>query len=178
LGHEPEQEIEPLIPELIVNRVTPVTLPPGRLRVATKPYFTGSTPPSKTMGIVEVAVFAASIELRSAGCENHADLTQEQVGGHFCQNALIVRSPEFDGDVIALDISSVSEAPAEIRYDLLGGFERRSMEKPDHRNARLLRLRHHRPRRGAVKGRNKFAPSCAILKLQNWRVKSGESVGR
>jgi hypothetical protein len=97
--------------------------------VATKPYFTESTPPSKTLGIVEVAVFAASIEPRSAGCENHVDVTPEQVGGHFCQNALIVRPPEFDGHVLALDISGVSEAPAEIGYDLLGGFERRSIRE-------------------------------------------------
>jgi hypothetical protein len=48
-------------------------------------------------------------------------------------------------------------------------------EKPDHRNARLLRARHHRPRRCAERA----APSCssAILRLQNWRVKSGRVCG-
>ena len=40
--------------------VTPVTLPPGRLRLATRPSRTGSLPVVKTIGIVVVAAFAAS----------------------------------------------------------------------------------------------------------------------
>ena len=42
------------------NWVTPVTLPPGRLRLATRPSRTGSPPVSKTIGMVVVAAFAAS----------------------------------------------------------------------------------------------------------------------
>src|SRR5262249_53340300 len=41
------------------NRVTPVALPSGRLRLATRPISTGSPPGRKTVGIVEVAAFAA-----------------------------------------------------------------------------------------------------------------------
>jgi hypothetical protein len=37
----------------------PVTLPPGRLKLATRPCLTGSTPVAKTIGMVEVAAFAA-----------------------------------------------------------------------------------------------------------------------
>jgi hypothetical protein len=40
--------------------LTPVTLPPGRLKVLTSPSPTGSAPPIKRMGIVVVAAFAAS----------------------------------------------------------------------------------------------------------------------
>jgi hypothetical protein len=39
---------------------TPVTLPPGRLRLATRPARTGSTPAEKTTGIVVVAAFAVA----------------------------------------------------------------------------------------------------------------------
>jgi len=42
------------------NWVTPVTLPPGRLRLATKPSLTGSAAVSKIIGTVVVAAFAAS----------------------------------------------------------------------------------------------------------------------
>ena len=42
------------------NVVTPVRLPPGRLRLATRPTSTGSVPSMKTIGIVVVAAFAAS----------------------------------------------------------------------------------------------------------------------
>ena len=44
----------------LFNWVTPVTLPPGRLRLATSPILTGSEPASKTIGMVAVAAFAAS----------------------------------------------------------------------------------------------------------------------
>src|SRR5262249_27145171 len=40
--------------------LTPVRLPPGRFRLATSPDSTGSTPTLKTIGMVVVAVFAAS----------------------------------------------------------------------------------------------------------------------
>src|SRR5262245_57663712 len=40
--------------------VTPVTLPPGRLRLGTRPSATGSPPVTKTIGMVVVAAFAAS----------------------------------------------------------------------------------------------------------------------
>jgi len=39
---------------------TPVALPPGRPKLATKPDFTGSVPPVKTIGIDVVAALAAS----------------------------------------------------------------------------------------------------------------------
>ena len=44
----------------LARKVTPVTLPPGRLRLATRPIATGSLPPVKTIGIVAVADLAAS----------------------------------------------------------------------------------------------------------------------
>src|SRR5262249_53664027 len=46
----------------VVKRLTPVALPPGRLRLATKPILTGSPPTVNTIGIVEVAALAASAE--------------------------------------------------------------------------------------------------------------------
>jgi hypothetical protein len=42
------------------NECTPVTLPPGRLRLATRPSLTESPAVLKTIGIVRVSVFAAS----------------------------------------------------------------------------------------------------------------------
>src|SRR6516164_3323312 len=43
-----------------LNRLTPVTLPPGRLKLATRPSLTGSPPVAKRIGMVAVAAFAAS----------------------------------------------------------------------------------------------------------------------
>jgi hypothetical protein len=41
-------------------RLIPVALPPGRLRLATRPNATGSPPVAKTIGMVAVAALAAS----------------------------------------------------------------------------------------------------------------------
>jgi hypothetical protein len=47
-------------PVSTVKLLTPVILPPGRLRLAANPIWTGSPPVEKTIGMVEVAAFAAS----------------------------------------------------------------------------------------------------------------------
>jgi ABC transporter substrate binding protein len=47
--------------------VTPVTLPPGRLRLATSPILTGSAAVSKTIGMVLVAAVAASAAATAGG---------------------------------------------------------------------------------------------------------------
>src|SRR5215472_8584751 len=44
----------------MVKKLTPVALPPGRLRLATKPSLTGSSLTPNTIGIVVVAALAAS----------------------------------------------------------------------------------------------------------------------
>ena len=43
-----------------LRKLTPVALPPGRLKLATIPSFTGSAPVAKTIGIMEVIFFAAT----------------------------------------------------------------------------------------------------------------------
>ena len=60
------QEAQPLRPHNALKKATPVALPPGRLRLTTKPCLTGSLPIMKQMGIVDVAVFAASAAGRKA----------------------------------------------------------------------------------------------------------------
>ena len=59
-GDQLVQQLQSLRRYLIVQWVTPVMLPPGRLRLGTRPSWTGSPPVSKTIGMVVVAAFAAS----------------------------------------------------------------------------------------------------------------------
>jgi hypothetical protein len=47
-------------PRSAVMKLIPVTLPPGRLRLATRPSLTGSPPVAKTIGTVVVAALAPS----------------------------------------------------------------------------------------------------------------------
>src|ERR1700738_5605593 len=60
LGHQVMQEPEPLGHNFEAKILTPVALPPGRARLATRPSFTGSSPTPKTSGIVVVAALAAN----------------------------------------------------------------------------------------------------------------------
>ena len=48
-----------LAPSTFMKLLMPVTFPAGRLRLATKPTLTGSSPMTKTIGIVSVAALAA-----------------------------------------------------------------------------------------------------------------------
>ena len=52
------------------NTLIPVTLPPGRLKPATKPSWTGSGTAVNTIGIVEVAALAAGAEGDPPGRKN------------------------------------------------------------------------------------------------------------
>jgi transposase len=67
--------------------LTPVTLPTGRARLATRPNLIGSPPTMKTMGIVEVAAFAASGEGTLPTARNSApvaDPGKVRIGGERC----------------------------------------------------------------------------------------------
>jgi hypothetical protein len=59
-----------------VNRLTPVTLPPGRLRLTTRPDLTTSLPLVNTIGIVVVAAFVASATERN----NNRHPTMNKIG--------------------------------------------------------------------------------------------------
>ena len=54
-----------------------MTLPPGRLRLVTSPSRTGSPPDSKTIGMVEVAAFAASAQLNVVVAPKRLELLHE-----------------------------------------------------------------------------------------------------
>ena len=66
-------------PSSSFNEVTPVTLPPARFRLTTRPSLTGSPPVWKTIGIFEVAAFAASAEC-PPNSGDHGHLTMNQIG--------------------------------------------------------------------------------------------------
>ena len=91
----------------------PVRLPPGRARLATRPAPTGSPTPVKTIGIVEVAFFAASAEVGGDG-HDHVDLAADEVGGQ-CRQPIIValRPAVFDRQVLSLDVAALTQSLVE-----------------------------------------------------------------
>src|SRR5262249_21682491 len=58
-GYQLQQQLQPLRHQLGLFTPTPVRLPPGRLRLDTRPSATGSGPVMNRTGIVAVATFAA-----------------------------------------------------------------------------------------------------------------------
>ena len=88
----------------------PVRLPPGRPRLSTKPSSTGSAAAVKTIGIVDVAAFAANAGAAPPACNYHRHLS-------FCQFRrqhselleLIVRPAILNGDVLALRVAKLPQ---------------------------------------------------------------------
>jgi hypothetical protein len=75
----------------MLMKVTPVRLPPGRARLATRPNSTGSVPLLKTIGIVEVALLAASTE--GPPGRDYIDVTIDEVGGQSGQPIIAALRP-------------------------------------------------------------------------------------
>ena len=104
-------------PSSPVKKLTPVTLPPGRLRLATRPSLTGSPPVAKTIGTVVVAALAASAA--SGVADDHGHRPANQVGHQGRQPiGLIFRLAKFDRDVLALDEAGFLQALAECRHEI------------------------------------------------------------
>jgi hypothetical protein len=92
---------------------TPVTFPPGRLKLATKPSFTGSPPPpSNTIGISEVAALAAW-----AGIRLPVGAITSKPNKFSCQGCqpivLAFRPAVFDPDVLTFDKACLGKPVAE-----------------------------------------------------------------
>ena len=87
-------------PSSTFNKLTPVRLPPGWLRLATSPSFMGSPPTSKTMGTVVVGVLCSDGR-RRRNCQNHVHPGTNEICGHCWQPVILtVRPPIFDRQVL------------------------------------------------------------------------------
>ena len=90
------------VPNSPPKKTTPVTLPPGRLRLATTPSLTGSPPVANTIGTVFVAALAAIATRLSR--DDRCHLPADQISNQNRQLiTLIVRIAILDRDVLAFD---------------------------------------------------------------------------
>src|SRR5262249_40628615 len=89
----------------LAKKLMPVTLPPGRARLATRPILTGSWATMNTMGIVVVA--ALTIEgTSSPAVSNDSDLSANQIGRHLSQSIVAILCETIhDRYVLALDVA-------------------------------------------------------------------------
>jgi hypothetical protein len=96
------------VPSSVEFKVTPVTLPPGRLRLATRPSLTGSPPLTKTIGIV---VFAALAAIAEGVCSDYCHLAAYQIGCEVGQLIVLVLRPAIlDRHILAFDVAGFTNA--------------------------------------------------------------------
>jgi hypothetical protein len=89
----------------------PVALVFGRFRLAVSPVLTGSPPITNTIGIVEVADFAASAEGSPPPGHERCRAHAHQFGRKFRQTLVMPVGPAiFDSDVLPWDIAALAEA--------------------------------------------------------------------
>ena len=93
----------------VTVKTTPVTLPPGRLRLATRPVLTGSMPVVKTIGIVAVAALATGAAMPFAMITATWRRTRSAaIPGS--RSSLKVGPAILDGDVLTLDETGLVQA--------------------------------------------------------------------
>src|SRR5829696_174383 len=135
--------------------VMPVALPPGRARLDTMPSFTGSPPITKTIGIDDVTLLAASADVEppaatrtATGSRTSSAASAEMTSGP------AVCNPE----VPAINKASLSQATHE-GFDQLRRFLGGAQESY-HRRAGTLRRRGRGPCHYTGEKRNDFPPPC------------------
>jgi hypothetical protein len=95
-------------------------------------------PTTKTIGIVEVAFFAA----RRIGVDGHdqIDLAADEIGGQGGQPiGATLRVTSFDRHILSLDIAGLAQALAKRSHRRCIGVGRRAAEPADHRHRHMLR---------------------------------------
>src|SRR5262249_15109231 len=147
------------------KKLTPVALPPGRLRLATKPSLTGSPATPNTIGIVVVAALAASPAAVVPGVAITLTCRRTRSATSSGKRIILTVGPaEFGDHVPALDKTAISK-PLPERCNHLRAFPGGChVEKSYHRHCRLLRACRERPRGcRAANQRDEIAPfHCAI----------------
>src|SRR5262245_11322337 len=78
------------------------------------------------------------------------------------------------GHVLALDVASVLQATMKSTQTVRVRFDKRGIEKSDHRHRGLLRARCERPSRRAAEQRDEIAALHSITSLERYR--SGATV--
>jgi hypothetical protein len=125
------------------TKVTPVTLPPGLLRLATRPSSTGSPPMVNTIGMAAVAALAASPEASPPVAAITA--TSAASAGSRSYRPSAQRYSRVTS--FACRIANLAQGLTESAHRGRCLARRSAAEEADHRHRRLLRARRERPRR-------------------------------
>ena len=138
-------------------------LPPGRLRLGTRPTRTGSLTAENTTGMVRVRSFSSERRGGAAGRKQGGHAQVNEFGRQNRQPVVVALRPaKGDHDILPLDESRCTETLPEGCHDARGISGRTAAEKPDHRHRRLLRARCERPHRRAAEQRDELTSPHSI----------------
>src|SRR5262249_31903487 len=132
-------------PSSATTNVTPVTLPPGRLRLATRPSLTGSGAACEDDR--DCCSRRLGYDCRGGVSSDHRHLTAHQIGCEVGQSVgLVLRPPILERHILALDVAGFTNALLECGQKACTiGRRPRTEEEPDYRHRRLLRAHRERP---------------------------------
>src|SRR5262249_12976595 len=125
----------------------PVTLLPGRAKLATRPVPSGSAALRTQSGITDVACF----DHEGGDCRRNNDIHFEpnELGGDFGEAFVASLSPAIlDGDGTTLDPAKFAQSLHKGRDRFARGRKRRRTQEPYSRHLRGLRSGYARPNRG------------------------------
>src|SRR6516162_11827261 len=131
-------------PSNAVTKVIPVTLLPGRLRLATRPSLTGSPPVTKTIGIVVVAALATIAE--GTSCAAITVTWRTRSAARSGSRSYWSCAQRYS----IADVAGFTNALPECGQITCTISKRRAAEETDHRHRRLLRACRERPSRRAA----------------------------
>src|SRR5262245_19165680 len=130
----------------LVNMLIPVMLPPGRLRLPTRPAPTGSLAAITTTGIADVPALAVAAGPSPSAAITATPRSTRSVNSAGTGLLVIFRPAIFDCDTASFNVAGGIEALAECSHQRCKGTRRAGVKEPDHGHPRLLRPRRERPR--------------------------------
>ena len=156
-----------------VIRHMPVRLPPGRLKLATRPARTGSLPARKTIGIAEVAFFAASAGKLPPWVTMTLTLRPTRSAANSGTDQPDLPPSVFDRHVLSLDVAGFAQSLAESGHIPCIRSDRRAAEPADHRHRLLLRAEVARHGHRAAQEQYQVAPLHSITSSARARIARG-----
>ena len=137
----------------------PVALPPGRLRLATKPSLNRVQSVNEDNGRRYGRRLGGQSRRRTPGRSDHCHVTTNQIGGKLRQSIVFSFRPAIvDCDVLAFDVASFLQPLAECGREMCERARRGGAEEPNHGH-RFLRAHFERPcRRAATNERDELSP--------------------
>ena len=157
----------------------PVRLPAGRFKPLTRPAFTGSPPAAKTIGMLDVAAFAASPDGSPPVATITSTCCRAKSVASSGSRSYLPSAQRYSIVTLRPTLNPPSPPLQKSTHILRKGAGRCAIEKADRAHRRLLCPRHDRPRRRcAAEQRDELAPPHVGPLLQARSIASQPAMGR